>query len=118
MSETTLICHVIEPEMNERYRCIAGFLSIEATALHELLVTCRREAASQALIRLTESVACDIRDLPAMRAEIDLVLSELAGIGAGDLDEACVSGGAPADLDAAVRFYGARLGDLRARLGH
>ncbi|ANT61900.1 hypothetical protein AYJ57_15690 [Salipiger sp. CCB-MM3] len=108
---------MIEPEIFDQYVCIAGFLAIEAVALHELLVICHCEVASQALIRLTERVACDIRDLPVMRAEIDLVLSELAGIGAGDLDEACVRGGAPADLDAAVRLYGARLGVLRARLG-
>lgn len=116
MSDDALQISLLDPHVADRYRYLAGFLSIEAAALHEVLVACECYEAGQAVVRLMERVTCDIRDLPAMRADLDLVLRNLAEVGAGVLDRAWTNGSAPADLDAAVRFYGARLGDLSARL--
>ena len=66
--------------------------------------------------RALELHACNIRNMQAIRSYLDIALKALTEIGTATLDEACLSGSAPADLDAGLRLYGAPLSDLHGRL--
>lgn len=94
MSDDTSQMPHLNPNVADRYRYLAGFLSIEAAALHELLIVCECYEAGQAVVPLIERVTCDIRRLAAMRADLDLVLRDSAGVGIGALDRAWTNGSA------------------------
>lgn len=116
MLTNTALVTTVQERREDAVLHVADFIRREGMTLYDLFSALGDEKAADAVAELVGLCAAPLPARSAVMAELAEVALSLNMLSFREIDALTLSGGAPFDVYGAVRWSGARVADLCARL--